>query len=97
MKRIEKVYFIAEFLSENFSAHSGYNLKLPFKDWMVIANEIVKTVQQFNKNTPNQTSSGIIEDYLSQNLVDAFKNPFEILEREFKNMRLGESSEWRIK
>jgi len=89
MKRIEKVYYIAELL---FTApilrwlESKFGSKCSFYECMIIANGIISIV--------DDPVSETTESPAQTDLVDEIQRPFEILERELKPMRLDESSEW---
>lgn len=83
MGRIEKVYLIANLLSN----HVGD--KCSFFDLMIVANMLLE-IAHSPALKPDE------DEIEYRNVVDAFENPFEVLEFEFKNMRLGESSEWDI-
>lgn len=90
MKRIEKVYHIAELLFTDPVLQwleSKFGSKCSFYECMFIANVIVSIV--------DDPVSETTESPTQQDLVDEIQRPFEILEREFKPMRLDESSEWR--
>lgn len=93
MKRIEKIYYIAELLFadpilqwiESRYPESKFG-KNSFYVCMVIANSIISIA--------DDPASETAESPMPTDLVDEIQQPFEILEREFKPMRLDESSEW---
>jgi len=89
MKRIEKVYRIAELLFTDPVLQwleSKFGNKCSFYECIIIANAIVSIA--------DDPVSETAESPTQQDLVDEIGRPFEILEREFKPMRLDESSEW---
>lgn len=93
MKRIEKIYCLAELLFtdpilqwiESRYPESKFG-KDSFYVCMVIANSIISIA--------DDPASETAESPTQTDLVDEIQRPFEILEREFKPMRLDESSEW---
>ena len=86
IKNIENTYIVAKLLYDNLGD------KYSFISLLMIANPFMAAADDFIKreNISNTSKSE------SDDFVDAFKNPFKILEQEFKNMRLDESSDWSI-
>ena len=81
MKKIQKILLIAEILFEHFGD------KCSFLDCMTIANAFLAAA-----HTPIPDES----EYSRTDLVDEMKNPFEILVKEFYNMRLDESFDMQL-
>jgi len=89
MKRIEKIYRIAELLFTDPIlqwSESKFGGKCSFYECMFIADRIISIA-----DGPAPETS---ESSMSTDLVDEIQRPFEILEREIKLMRLDESGEW---
>ena len=93
MKRIEKVYRIAELLFtdpilqwiESRYPESKFG-KNSFYVCLVMANSIISIA--------DDPATKAAKSPTQQDLVDEIQRPFEILEHELKSMRLDESSEW---
>ena len=81
MRKITKIYLIAEILFEHFGD------KCSFLHCMAVANAFLVAA-----HTPLPDKS----EYSLKDLVDEMQNPFEILVDEFHNMRLGESSDMQL-
>ena len=81
MKKIEKIYLIAELLFE----HLGD--KHSFLHCMAVANAFIALAR-----TPQPNKS----ECSRPDLMDEMKNPFEILVKEFYNMRLDESYDMQL-
>lgn len=87
MKRIEAVYLvfkdISPYLKDKYSAEAR----------LLIADFIVRMADHFDQHSHTTQDPEDESNYLSQNVADAFENPFEILEFGYKYMGLHENNE----